>query len=347
MTVRGLLHTAACKHWSVGSIDVTGAFLQAPRRNTTTATIVQPPRILQQLNIVSAQERWKVSCALYGLVESPGDWAQCRDQGLEVMKWSEKGMKFWLERTPEQHLWKIRKAPEEAGEKQGTTAGWVAVYVDDFLITMNREELPSAFAAIKKRWKCSEEEYVTTDKAMRFCGYEVIAMKDGGFLLKQEGYVRDILDKYQVQGVEAQPVPRIEGEEDEENHEEESIKQAQTLCGELLWLAGRTRPDLSYGTGLMSRMIHRRPKMVIRVAHQMLRYLNNTPSLELRYWPVAEESEDWRTLRVLADTSFAPPHEKYISASCHSRTRTQLVGMGIFQTSVYHTKHGRSRASGV
>ena len=106
------------------------------------------------------------------------------------MKWSEKGMKFWLERTPEQHLWKIRKAPEEAGEKQGTTAGWVAVYVDDFLITMNREELPSAFAAIKKRWKCSGEEYVTTDKAMRFCGFEVMAMKDGGFLLKQEGYVR-------------------------------------------------------------------------------------------------------------------------------------------------------------
>ena len=63
----------------------------------------------------------------------------------------------------------------------------------------------------------------------------------------------------------------------------------------------------------MSRMIHRRPKMVIRIAHQMLQYLNNTPSLGLRYWPVAEESEDWRTLRVLAETSFAPPHEKYRS----------------------------------
>ena len=64
-------------------------------------------------------------------------------------------------------------------------------------------------------------------------------MKDGGFLLKQEGYVRDILDKYQVQGVEAQPVPRIEGEEDEENHEEESIKQAQTLCGEHICPTGQ------------------------------------------------------------------------------------------------------------
>ena len=76
--------------------------------------------------------------------------------------------------------------------------------------------------------------------------------------------MRDVLDKYQVQGVETHPVPRFEGEEDEEEKDEESIKQAQTLCGELLWLAGRTRPDLSYGTGLMNRMIHRRPKMVNR-----------------------------------------------------------------------------------
>ena len=140
------------------------------------------------------------------------------------MKWSEKGMRFWLERTPEQHLWKIHKAPEGAEDNQSRTAGWIAVYVDDFLITMNKEELPSAFAAIKKKWKCSEEEYITTEKAMRFCGYEVTAMRDGGFVLKQEGYVRDILDKYQVQGCETQPVPRIEGEEDKENKEEENTK---------------------------------------------------------------------------------------------------------------------------
>ena len=48
------------------------------------------------------------------------------------------------------------------------------------------------------------------DEVLRL-SYEVMAMKDGGFLLKQEVYVRDILDKYQVQGVEMQPVPRIEG----------------------------------------------------------------------------------------------------------------------------------------
>ena len=117
-------------------------------------------------------------------------------------------MRFWLERTPEQHLWKIRKAPEGAEDNKSRTAGWIAVYVDDFLITMNKEELPSAFAAIKKKWKCSEEEYITTEKAMRFCGYEVTAMRDGGFVLKQEGYVRDILDKYQVQGCETQPVTK-------------------------------------------------------------------------------------------------------------------------------------------
>ena len=44
----------------------------------------------------------------------------------------------------------------------------------------------------------------------------MLAVKERGFLLKQEGYVRDVLDKYQVQGVETHPVPRFEGEEDEE-----------------------------------------------------------------------------------------------------------------------------------
>lgn len=46
----------------------------------------------------------------------------------------------------------------------------MAVYVDDFLITMNDEELPGAFAAIKQKWKCSEEEYVNTHTQ----GYEVL-----------------------------------------------------------------------------------------------------------------------------------------------------------------------------
>jgi hypothetical protein len=51
MAVRGMVHVATCKQWAIGSIDVTGAFLQAPRRQKATTSIVQPPRLLHQLGI--------------------------------------------------------------------------------------------------------------------------------------------------------------------------------------------------------------------------------------------------------------------------------------------------------
>eukprot|EP00435_Cladocopium_sp_Y103_P069220 s75_g32.t3 len=133
MAVRGMVHVATCKNWAIGSIDVTGAFLQAPRRQKATVSIVQPPRLLHQLGITKGDEKWRVNCALYGFVESPADWANFRDAELERMTWDEGDWHYWLERTPEQHLWKVKKVRKNHKENQGgCTAGWVAVYVDDF-----------------------------------------------------------------------------------------------------------------------------------------------------------------------------------------------------------------------
>ena len=153
------------------------------------------------------------------------------------------------------------------------TAGWVAVYVDDFLVAMHAQEIAGLFEAIKSIWKCSEEEYVKTDKGMRFCGYEIRARETGGFEMTQEGYIRDLIERYKVEGTETSATPKVEDEEDEENPKPSVIKEAQGLCGELLWIAGRTRPDTAYGVGLMSRMIHRRPSLVVALGHHMLRYL--------------------------------------------------------------------------
>ena len=61
----------------------------------------------------------------------------------------------------------------------------------------------------------------------------------------------------------------------------------------------------------MSRFIHRRPSLVVELGYNMLRYLKGTPQLGLVYKPVAPKERD--TTNVLADTSFAPPHEKFRS----------------------------------
>eukprot|EP00435_Cladocopium_sp_Y103_P022093 s4393_g5.t1 len=309
MTVRGLIHVAACKGWKVGSIDVKGAFLQAPRRQKKTTTIVQPPRLLQQLRIISAKERWKVNCALYGFVESPGDWSEFRDEGLEEMRWTNQGRRYRLQRTAEQHLWKVLREDE----REDVTAGWIAVYVDDFLVTMDGREIDGAFQAIKKKWTCSEEEKVTQERPMRFCGYEIQATEEGGFHLTQSGYLQDVLKKYDLEGEEGHPVPKVEDEPDETEQSAEDIKKAQMICGEVQWVAGRTRPDISYGAGLMARLIHRRPAFVIKVGMRMLKYLGRTKERGLRYQPMKEDEKEWTTLKVSADTSFAPPHEKYRS----------------------------------
>ena len=313
MAVRGVVHSAACNDWTLGSIDVTGAFLQAPRRERGVVTIVQPPRLLQQMKIVKATEKWKVCCALYGMVESPGDWAIHRDGRMKKISWQLNGLKFWLEPTAEHHLWRVCRTGVDDDANTGETAGWIAVYVDDFLVAMSQQEIGGAFEALKQTWKCSQEEIVTEDHSMRFCGYEIEKTSTGGYYVKQEGYIQDVLDKYQIVAEESQPLPKIEDDEDELTPSLTEIRKAQAIVGELQWLSNRTRPDISFAIGVLARLMHRRPEWTVKAGFHVLRCLKRTKSFGLRYESNSSTKTTWNQINIYADTSFAPPHEKYRS----------------------------------
>ncbi len=45
MAVRSILHLACQRSWRVGSIDVTGAFLQAPRRKSSCVTVTAEEKL--------------------------------------------------------------------------------------------------------------------------------------------------------------------------------------------------------------------------------------------------------------------------------------------------------------
>jgi len=163
--IRATVHLATNRSWGLGTIDVAGAFLQAPRRAQDRITIVEPPVLLQQMGITQPGERWKVACALYGFTESPADWAHHRDQGMRRMMWQCGEEKLRMEETPEKHVWKIVNS-------DGATKGVVLVYVDDFLAAGESHVLSSFFGTIKEKWTCSEEELVEEDRVTRFCGKE-------------------------------------------------------------------------------------------------------------------------------------------------------------------------------
>ena len=314
VAVRTAIHVAANKGWNLGSIDVTGAFLQAPRRGNGKLTICEPPRLLQAMGLTQPGEVWKVGCALYGFAESPSDWGRYRDDCLEKVTWKDEDQVYSLVETPERHVWMIKQA-------DGATCGNLCVYVDDILAGAKQPVLQGLFKTLKETWVCSDEEYVSRTKAMRFCGYDILAREDGGYEVSQGNYLRDLLARREVRGTEGSPAPRIEEGEDEQ-WDANALKQAQSITGEVQWLSNRTRPDIAYATGLMSRMLHRRPRYVVKLGEHLLRYLNGAVDFKLTYKPFEvwekegggpEIERSLGTLEVFSDASFAPPHEQFRS----------------------------------
>ena len=137
--------------------------------------------------------------------------------------------------------------------------------------------------------------------------------------MSQEGFLKDLLRRREVRGRELSPMPRIEDAEDEEEVSSSCLKEAQGLVGELMWLS-RSRPDAAYAIGVLSRLMHRRPRAVVQWGMHVLRYLNATTDYKLHYkavrstgWEHLKKEWSEKSMEIYADTSFAPPHEKYRS----------------------------------
>ena len=314
--VRTLTHTASMKGWELGTVDVQGAFLQADRRVPPgRVTVVEPPSLLRSMGLTSAGEKWVVNCALYGFMESPADWGFKRDTDLRAHRWVREGRQMSFRETAERHVWKVMADAE--------VVGFAGVYVDDFLLTASHGIWQNIMDQVTGMWKCGEPDRVSNGP-VRFCGYIIEKAENGkGYLLGQQPYLMDVLKRRKVTGTEQVPLPVIEDADDESEEERRgSLKEAQSLVGELGWLATRTRPDISYGVGLLSRLTHRRPEYVVRLSNYMLRYLNGTIKAKLRYQSLEDRPEEWSHLsmpwtedqvEVYIDTSYAPPHEKYRS----------------------------------
>ena len=309
---RSLVSMATREGFSLGTADVKTAFLQAYRRSTPgRETIVQPPAILKEAGVLyyGWAERWKVTGALYGLVESPRDWADFRDGRLRQMSWRlHDGGRVQLRPTAESHLWKLVELSEDEGEEEKNVRAYLGVYVDDLVVAAKDDILVNFMEQLKKVFLMSPYEVVTDKQPVSFCGYEIIK-KGGGYVLNQTKYTGDLLRRRSVQGYELQPLPKIEEGDDEPEKDIAVIREVQAVVGELQWLASRTRPDLAYATSLVARMVHRRPCYALRLCNYILKYLHRVPSFGLHYLP----DDDVGTLHVKADTSFGPAHEQFRS----------------------------------
>ena len=189
-----------------------------------------------------------VKGALYGLVESPGDWAVYRDATCKTISWKgETGQHRRLAPTPEPHVWSIEEMEKTSNGEKWFVIGNMGVYVDDLLLVAPNNILEETLGALEERFALATPEWVTGAKTVTFCGYE-ISKTDQGYALGQEKYIGDLIDKHNIKQTAGIPCPNGP-EEPSENLTGPVLRAAQQLCGELMWLTTRTRPDVAYTVG--------------------------------------------------------------------------------------------------
>lgn len=79
----------------------------------------------------------------------------------------------------------------------------MCIYVDDLLLTGPDWVVSGALEAIKDTWEVSAPEWADEDHWMRFCGFEIRRLPQGGLALGQPSYVQDLLNKHEVSGFES------------------------------------------------------------------------------------------------------------------------------------------------
>ena len=314
--IRAALNYAVEQRWGIATTDIRTAFLHAPRPRLSDSreVIVAPPKILIDGGVCQPQERWRVHNALYGLTSSPAHWAVHRDRMMGTFEWVCQGVTYVLKQSEEGSLWKVMKRSD--GNEDLSCEGHVIVYVDDIMVMANDQVRNSFFERLQKEWKCSEIETVNTDDWVRFCGFELKWHETGvGLMVGQKSYTMDLLKRYQDITPKCYPMPKGEvvGFE-EENPSIDNIRRAQAVTGELLWLSGRSRPDISYAVSVMGRSVLKRPNWVQQIGRHVLGFFKNTPEVCLMYQPCGKDHGVYGTLQVpmgaFADISYAPEGDR-------------------------------------
>ena len=241
-------------------------------------------------------------------MESPADWGSYRDEELPLMRWMVEGVTYLLKMTGETNVWKILQEGDESEIPQG----YLATYVDDMLMVGPESLLHGLMDVIGQKWERSSKEFAEEGKDLRFCGME-IRKTQKGFDLHQSSYILDLLNRPEIVKKSDFPMGKVEDLDEDENKkiDAQKLREAQ---------ATRTRMDVAYAVGAMSRRLHKDPEGALKIGQQVLEYLNQFPTMGLSYTPceVAELDQsqvprEADTIEVFADVSFGPGSESFRS----------------------------------
>ena len=318
--VRVVMRLCGMKEWDMVTLDVKTAFLRAPKDHTKETIIVQPPQVFILAGICAPGTLWWVDRALYGLTTSPREWTDHRNERLKNFRWTKNGRMFMVKATADQDIWSIHEVVK-GEETSGTAVGYFVTYVDDMMAVGEHSVLEGFCDRVQQEWEVGTPDWLKEGSSpIRFLGME-IEKKDGKLRVHQQSYILNLLSKYEDEKGVGLGAIKIPDEEPEVSAAD--VQTAQRQTGELLWLTGRTRPDLSYPISIMCQYAARRPKGVQAIGREVRAYLRTSLDLALEYAPLEDgdfgEAGSQRRARhegsveVYTDASFASNNLKSMS----------------------------------
>ncbi|CAE7279098.1 GIP [Symbiodinium microadriaticum] len=318
-SLRTMLVLAAAKGWSIASTDIRNAFILAPIKeededDDDTVYGLFPPRIFQRVVVPYCYQLWRVDRALYGFRRSPRLWSKFRDRRLRAARVPHgEGFLILRQCKADENVWAI---VYQEPDKQEEVKGYMNIYVDDVLYVGIPEVILVLQQWLTSEWKASDLTWASESEIIRFLGLEV-GLYQGGVKIGQQAYVDELIRHHKLQDTRGYgtPCPQEwllgECEDVEVEYTAEQLRKAQVLTGELLWLSGRSRPDLMHSVATMSCLCIKNPELVERIGYRVLGYLKATAEVCLWYKPDLSVEE----VLGYSDASFAPQGARSVGCS--------------------------------
>ena len=309
-------HAASRRTWDAAVTDIRNAFLLAPMSTDAVYGLRFPKVFILALGL-EWEGLYRVDRALYGFRRSPRLWGSYRDGRLRTARIKIGSRVAILKRlTADENIWQVLVL-KPISDDPDYVAAYVVVYVDDIMYLGPPEVIESIHQWLSSEWTASPLTWASSSEGIRFLGLEIYK-GPSCYRMCQWGYLKELLRHHGLaEGPAARtPCPREwligEGEFDQTVYDESSLRAAQRITGELLWLSTKSRPDLMHTVATMSSLCLRDPILVERIGKRALAYLYGTSQFMLMFRGEGEGPHD---VKAFSDASFSPSGGRSIGCS--------------------------------
>lgn len=209
-SLRLILNIIATFNWKCQSIDIKSAFLQ--NKSIDREIYVKPPK---EAN-VPRDKLWKLNTTIYGLSDASRSWyINVKNELINL------GTKL-CQSDPAVFSWHFN----------AKLSGILCTHVDDFLFGGNEHFINNVIKPLKSTFTIGSE-FCT---AFKYLGLNINQL-DKEIVLNQNDYIKSIdfidIDNHKMK-------------KKDDSLTESELEDLRSLVGQLGWVAGQTRPDLSF-----------------------------------------------------------------------------------------------------